>query len=64
VRPGDRVALMSSNRPEFVIALYGIWRAGAAVVLLSSSWKRAELEHALALTAPRTPWATNRYWPS
>ncbi len=52
VRPGDRVALMSSNRPEFVIALYGIWRAGAAVVLLSSSWKRAELEHALALTAP------------
>ena len=52
VRPGDRVALMSSNRPEFVIALYGIWRAGAAVVLLSSSWKRAELEHALALTTP------------
>ena len=52
VRPGDRVALMSSNRPEFVIALYGIWRAGAAVVLLSSSWKRAEVEHALALTAP------------
>ena len=26
VRPGDRVALMSSNRPEFVIALWAIWR--------------------------------------
>lgn len=52
VRPGDRVALMSSNRPEFVFALYAIWRAGAAVVLLSSSWKRAEVEHALSLTRP------------
>ncbi len=52
VRPGDRVALMSSNRPEFVVALYAIWRVGAAVVLLSSSWKRTEVEHALSLTAP------------
>ncbi len=52
VTRGQRVALMSSNRPEFVIALYAIWQLGAAVVLLSSSWKRAELEHALALTHP------------
>ena len=52
VQAGDRVALMSSNRPEFVFALYAIWRAGAAVVLLSSSWKRAEVEHALSLTRP------------
>ena len=48
VRPGDRVALMSSNRPEFVMALYGIWRAGAAVVLLSPAWKHHEVAHALA----------------
>jgi acyl-CoA synthetase (AMP-forming)/AMP-acid ligase II len=53
VVPGDRVALMSSNRPEFVMALYAIWRAGAAVVLISSSWKRAEVAHALELTEPR-----------
>ena len=52
VRPGDRVALMSSNRPEFVVAMRAIWGLGAAVVLLSSSWKRAEVEHALALTQP------------
>jgi long-chain acyl-CoA synthetase len=50
---GDRVALMSSNRPEFVMALRAIWRLGAAVVLISSSWRRGELEHALALTEPR-----------
>ena len=40
VRAGDRVALMSSNRPEFVVALRAIWRLGAAVVLISSAWKR------------------------
>jgi long-chain acyl-CoA synthetase len=52
VRSGERVALMSSNRPEFVVAMHAIWRLGAAVVLVSSSWKRAEVEHALALTTP------------
>ncbi|MDZ7886519.1 MAG: AMP-binding protein [Mycobacterium sp.] len=52
VRTGDRVALMSSNRPEFVVALRAIWRLGAAVVLLSSAWKHAEVAHALELTAP------------
>ncbi len=49
---GDRVALMSSNRPEFVIALRAVWRLGAAVVLISSAWKRTEVAHALALTTP------------
>ena len=52
VRTGDRVALMSSNRPEFVVALRAIWRLGAAVVLLSSAWKHAEVAHALELTTP------------
>jgi acyl-CoA synthetase (AMP-forming)/AMP-acid ligase II len=52
VRPGDRVALMSSNRPEFVIALWAIWRLGASAVLLSPAWKRTEVEGALALTTP------------
>ena len=52
VRPGDRVALMSSNRPEFVVAVQAVWRAGAAVVLFSPAWKRTEAEHALAITRP------------
>jgi long-chain acyl-CoA synthetase len=52
VRAGERVALMSSNRPEFVIALWAIWRLGASAVLLSPAWKRAEVEHALSLTTP------------
>lgn len=52
VRAGDRVALMSSNRPEFVVALRAIWRLGAAAVLLSPAWRQTEVEHALALTGP------------
>ncbi|MGW0178715.1 class I adenylate-forming enzyme family protein [Nocardia sp. NPDC003345] len=50
VRPGQRVALMSSNRPEFVTAVLAVWRLGAAVVLLSPAWKSAEVAHALEIT--------------
>jgi long-chain acyl-CoA synthetase len=52
VRAGDRVALMSSNRPEFVVALRAIWRLGAAAVLLSPAWRETEVGHALAVTKP------------
>ncbi len=52
MRSGQRVALMSSNRPEFVAAVRALWRLGAAVVLISPAWKRGEVEHALAVTEP------------
>jgi acyl-CoA synthetase (AMP-forming)/AMP-acid ligase II len=52
VQPGDRVALMASNRPEWIVAVQAVWRLGAAVVLFSPAWKRAETEHALAVTEP------------
>jgi acyl-CoA synthetase (AMP-forming)/AMP-acid ligase II len=52
VTAGDRVALMVSNRPEFVIAIRAIWRLGAVVALISPAWKRDEVAHALALAEP------------
>jgi long-chain acyl-CoA synthetase len=52
VTAGQRVALMSSNRPEFVAALLAIWRLGATAVLISPAWKRDEVDHALAITGP------------
>jgi long-chain acyl-CoA synthetase len=52
VGAGDRVALMSSNRPEFVVAVRAIWQLGAAVVLVSPAWKRDEVAHALDVTKP------------
>ncbi len=52
VIPGQRVAVMASNRPEFVAAVLAIWRLAATAVLISPAWKRDEVEHALALTEP------------
>lgn len=52
VTAGERVAVMASNRPEFVAVLRAIWRLGAAAVLISPAWKRDEVDHALALTDP------------
>ena len=36
VKPGDRVALFSTNRTEYLEALYGAWFAGAAVVPINA----------------------------
>ena len=52
VTAGGRVAVMTSNRVEFVAAIHGISKAGAAAVLLSPAWKAREVAHALDLTDP------------
>ncbi|MCM1944735.1 long-chain fatty acid--CoA ligase [Streptomyces sp. G2] len=48
VRPGDRVALMLPNVPEFVVLYYGILRAGAVVVPMNPLLKTREAEFHLA----------------
>jgi long-chain acyl-CoA synthetase len=45
--PGDRVALMLPNCPQFVIACYGALRAGATVVPCNPLYVERELEHQL-----------------
>jgi long-chain acyl-CoA synthetase len=50
---GDRVAVMTANRPEFVVAVNAISKLGASAVLLSPAWKALEVDGALSLTAPR-----------
>src|SRR4051794_28359006 len=52
VARGDRVAIMLNNRPEFIAAVHGISRCGAAAVLLSPAWKAREVGHAVELTRP------------
>jgi acyl-CoA synthetase (AMP-forming)/AMP-acid ligase II len=52
VGPGDRVAMMLTNRPEFVVVVNAISKVGAAAVLLSPAWKALEVDQALALTEP------------
>src|SRR5262245_41380095 len=53
VRAGDRVAVMTSNRVEFVAVVHALSKLGAAAVLLSPAWKAGEVDHALGLTSPR-----------
>jgi long-chain acyl-CoA synthetase len=48
VRPGDRVALMIPNVPEFAAAYYGILRVGAITVPLDVDLTRPELRAMLA----------------
>jgi len=49
---GDRVALMTTNRMEFVVAVNAISKLGAAAVLISPAWKAVEVGHAVELTGP------------
>ncbi len=52
VGAGDRVAVMSGNRPEFVAVINAVSKLGAATVLISPAWKQREVAAAVALTAP------------
>lgn len=36
IAPGDRVALFMKNCPEYLIALFGVWMAGAVVVPINA----------------------------
>jgi len=50
VKPGDRVALLLPNCPQFFVAEFGAWKAGAVVVPLNPTYSERELEQALAST--------------
>ncbi|WP_215453504.1 long-chain fatty acid--CoA ligase [Streptomyces sp. ATCC 21386] len=47
VRPGDRVALMLPNVPEFVVLYYGVLRAGGVVVPMNPLLKTRETAYHL-----------------
>lgn len=47
VKKGDRVALYMTNRPEYVISVYGIARLGAVFTPMNPTYKEAEIEHQL-----------------
>ncbi|MGW0044759.1 class I adenylate-forming enzyme family protein [Rhodococcus sp. NPDC003348] len=47
VRRGDRVAVMTYNSPGFVIAAFGAWRAGAALVPVNHKLAPPEVEYTL-----------------
>jgi long-chain acyl-CoA synthetase len=50
VGTGSRLAVMTTNRPEFVVVVHALSKLGAVPVLLNSAWKALEVETALGLT--------------
>lgn len=50
VGPGDRVALAVENRPEWVIAFFGLLRLGAIAVTINPLYRESELMHMLSST--------------
>ena len=60
VKPGDRVLLMSENRPEWAMAYFGILKAGAAAAPLDHDLSAQEVENcakaagaAILIASPR-----------
>ncbi|MGI8648986.1 MAG: class I adenylate-forming enzyme family protein [Rubrobacter sp.] len=47
VGKGDRVAVYTQNNPQFLIAMYGAWKRGAAVVPLNPMFKAKEVDYHL-----------------
>jgi len=50
VQPGDRVGILLPNCPEYLIALNGIWRAGAIAVAISPLSVVEDVDKLLKLT--------------
>lgn len=53
VNPGDRVALMMNNRPEFAVAYNATVKIGAVIVPINTFLKGAELEQQINDVGPK-----------
>lgn len=60
--PGDRLAVMLQNIPQFVITLLGAWKAGGTVVPVNPMYKTHELTHILADAGVRAIVCSDRAW--
>src|SRR5687767_103671 len=58
VRPGDPVAVLASNRPEWIVAALGILQAGAVVVPIDVQFSDEVLSHVLVDSGARTVFTT------
>ena len=54
VKPGDRVAIIMRNLPEWPVAFWGAVLAGAIVTPLNAWWTGPELEYGLRIPARRS----------
>jgi len=53
LEPGDRVAAVMTNRPEYLIALYAIWHAGLTAVPINAKLHPKEFSYILKHSAAK-----------
>ena len=63
VKKGDRVAIFMPNIPQFVIAFYGILKAGGVVVASNPTYTEPELEHQLKDSGAETMICMSLFYP-
>jgi long-chain acyl-CoA synthetase len=62
VRPEDRVAICLPNCPQFVIAEFGAWKAGAIACPFNPTYSEREMEDALKATGAETVVVLSRFY--
>jgi acyl-CoA synthetase (AMP-forming)/AMP-acid ligase II len=58
-RPGERVAIAMTNRPEYLEALFGIWHAGLVAVPINAKLHREEFRYILGHSGARLCFASS-----
>src|SRR5687767_5700904 len=62
VKRGDRVALCLPNCPQFMIAEFAVWKAGAIVCPFNPTYTDREMAEALRATGAETLVVLNRFY--
>lgn len=62
VKKGDRVALCLPNCPQFLVAQYGAWKAGAIICPFNPTYTAREMTDALTTTGAETVVVLNRFY--
>ncbi len=58
LQPGDRVAIVAKNSPEYVETIYGVWHAGAAAVPANAKLHGLELAYIIEHSGARVCFAS------
>lgn len=64
VRKGDRVAIIIPNAPQFVVAYYGILRAGGIVVPCNPLYVARELQRQIKDSGARAIFTLSKFYPT
>jgi acyl-CoA synthetase (AMP-forming)/AMP-acid ligase II len=60
IGPGDRVAILAANAPEWILTYWATVSLGAVVVAMNAWWTADEIRYALELTSPKILLADRR----